>query len=120
MGLPKMRVWISEMAYESSVIWVETARGRISLYPDQHRRQREPQMRTYSWVLPFPLDILDMRDTRLTVTVASSVRGLSTTGSRDWAYRREAYRRQLRSNGHRRNSMWTRRTWRAMEMVVHG
>lgn len=85
MGLPKMRVWISEMAYESSVIWVETARRRMSLYLDQHCRRRETWVGTYSWVLPFPLDILDMRDTRLTVTVASSVRSLSTTGGRDWA-----------------------------------
>lgn len=92
----------------------------MSLYPDQHRRRRESQTETYSCVLPFPLDILDMRDTRLTVTVASSVQGLSTMGSCDWAYRREAYRRQLRSNDHRRSSMWIRRTWRAMEMVVHG
>jgi len=41
---PKMRVWMSDMAYESSVMWVEMARRRRS---DSLRGYRDGGRREY-------------------------------------------------------------------------
>lgn len=52
-GTPKMRVWMSDMAYESSVMWVDMARRRKSdsLRGYRDGGRREYCMGTYSWLI---------------------------------------------------------------------